>query len=74
MKVVVKVIAAGVNLVDTYIRSGGFYTVPELPFTLGKDGAGIVPELGAGVTNFKVCKLDASNYFSEISVNYLVAT
>ncbi|GFW73124.1 quinone oxidoreductase [Trichonephila clavipes] len=52
--VVVKVIAAGVNPVDTYIRSGGFYTVPELPFTLGKDGAGIVHELGADVTNFKV--------------------
>lgn len=52
--VVVKVIAAGVNPVDTYIRSGCFYTVPELPFTLGKDGAGIVYELGAGVTDFKV--------------------
>ncbi|GFT34699.1 quinone oxidoreductase [Nephila pilipes] len=52
--VVVKVIAAGVNPVDTYIRAGGFYVVPDLPFTLGKDGAGIIHELGPGVTSFKV--------------------
>ncbi|GBM88588.1 Quinone oxidoreductase [Araneus ventricosus] len=52
--VVVKVVAAGVNPVDTYIRAGLFSYGPELPYTPGKDGAGIVHEVGEGVTKFKV--------------------
>jgi len=53
-EVLVRVHAAGVNPVDTYIRAGHF--APEtykLPFILGADSAGVVEEVGAGVTRFK---------------------
>ncbi|MCH8978648.1 MAG: zinc-binding dehydrogenase, partial [Armatimonadetes bacterium] len=50
--VLVKVLAAGVNRLDHYIREGTI--VPELPFPhiLGADAAGEVAELGEGVTGF----------------------
>lgn len=52
-KVLVRVKAAGVNPVDTYIREGTFsYTFP-VPFTPGKDGAGVVEEVGEGVSSVK---------------------
>ena len=43
----VTVLAAGVNFIDTYHRTG-LYPV-ELPFTPGLEGAGIVMEVGEGV-------------------------
>jgi NADPH2:quinone reductase len=46
--------SAGVNPVDTYIRSGIHDVKPDLPYTPGQDGAGIVEEVGDGVKNFKV--------------------
>jgi NADPH:quinone reductase-like Zn-dependent oxidoreductase len=46
-QVLVKVGAAGVNPVDTYIRGGGFPALGEPPFTLGWDVAGTV-ESGEG--------------------------
>jgi len=46
--------AAGVNPVDTYIRSGAFTRLPELPYVPGYDGAGVVEQLGEGVQQFKV--------------------
>lgn len=49
----VKVKAAGVNPVDTYIRSGSYAMKPPLPFTPGFDAAGIVDALGDGVTRVK---------------------
>lgn len=49
-EVLVQVKAAGVNPVDTYIREGQHATTPPLPFTPGKDGAGIVESVGKGVT------------------------
>jgi len=39
---------AGVNFIDVYQRTGR-YNVP-MPFTPGNEGAGIVEEIGAGVT------------------------
>ena len=42
----VRIEAAGVNFIDVYQRSGQ-YRVP-LPFTLGREGAGVVEALGAG--------------------------
>jgi NADPH2:quinone reductase len=48
--VLVRLHAAGVNPVDTYIRSGNYARLPELPYTPGTDGAGRVEALGAGVT------------------------
>ena len=49
----VKIEAAGVNPVDTYVRSGSFGYSPELPYTPGADGAGIVEEAGPGVTKVR---------------------
>jgi NADPH2:quinone reductase len=48
-QVVVSVMAAGVNPVDTYIRSGNYGRLPELPYTPGSDGAGVVFVVGPGV-------------------------
>lgn len=53
-QVVVRIQAAGVNPVDTYIRAGAYARKPELPYTPGIDGAGIVEQVGAAVTQFKV--------------------
>lgn len=52
-QILVKIEAAGVNPVDTYIRSGNHVTAPNLPFTPGKDGAGIVESVGGKVTKVK---------------------
>ena len=52
-QVLVKVMAAGVNPVDTYVRSGNHAQAPKVPFTPGKDAAGIVEKIGDGVTRFK---------------------
>ena len=52
-QVLVRIKAAGVNPVDTYIRSGVYAQKPSLPYTPGKDGAGIVEKTGANVSKFK---------------------
>jgi NADPH:quinone reductase len=44
--------AVGLNFIDTYNR-GGIYPVP-MPTVLGNEAAGIVEELGPGVTDLKV--------------------
>ena len=44
----VKLEAIGVNPVETYLRSGNYTRRPELPWTPGTDGAGVVVEAGAG--------------------------
>src|SRR5215212_1491206 len=49
-QVLVRVRAAGVNPVDTYIRSGVHAVKPKLPYTPGLDAAGEVEAVGAGVT------------------------
>lgn len=54
LKVLVKLYAAGVNPVDTYIRSGSYARKPTLPYTPGADGAGVVKSVGDGVLDFKV--------------------
>jgi NADPH2:quinone reductase len=53
-QVVVRVRAAGVNPVDTYIRAGAYARRPELPYTPGSDAAGVVEEVGEGVRGVKV--------------------
>jgi NADPH2:quinone reductase len=46
----VRLHAVGVNPADTYIRTGTYaFFKPELPYTPGFDGAGVVDEVGAGV-------------------------
>lgn len=49
-ELLVEVAAAGVNFIDTYLRSGTYPT--PLPFTLGKEGAGRVLAAGEGVDGF----------------------
>ncbi len=48
-QVLVRMMAAGVNPVETYIRAGTYAKLPTLPFTPGSDGAGVVESVGAGV-------------------------
>ncbi|HYO63553.1 MAG TPA: NADPH:quinone reductase [Pyrinomonadaceae bacterium] len=52
-QVVVRVRAAGVNPVDTYVRAGVYARLPELPYTPGSDAAGLVEEVGEGVRTVK---------------------
>ncbi|HEV7698966.1 MAG TPA: NADPH:quinone reductase [Pyrinomonadaceae bacterium] len=52
-QVLVKVEAIGVNPVETYIRSGTYPSVPPLPYTPGKDAAGVVEAVGQDVTRWK---------------------
>lgn len=52
-QVVVRVHAAGINPVDTYIRSGTYAVKPPLPYTPGIDGAGEIAAVGADVTNLR---------------------
>jgi len=48
----VRVAAAGVNYIDTYMRTGLYKT--SLPFTMGREGAGVVTAVGSAVTDVKV--------------------
>ncbi len=48
-EVLVRVHAAGVNPVDTYIRSGAHAVRPARPCTPGRDAAGVVAAAGEGV-------------------------
>ena len=50
----VKLAAAGVNPLDTKLRATPAYHPDKLPAILGCDGAGVVEEIGAQVTRFKV--------------------
>jgi len=52
-QVVVRIRAAGVNPVDTYIRSGNYAMLPTLPYVPGNDCAGVIETVGQGVTRFK---------------------
>ncbi len=52
-EVLVKIEAAGINPVDTYLRSGIHAKAPKLPYTPGKDGAGTVESIGEAAKKFK---------------------
>jgi len=51
-EVLVKIEAAGVNFIDTYLREGR-YPAP-LPFIPGQEAAGVVAALGDGVSGFAI--------------------
>ncbi|CAC9975325.1 zinc-dependent alcohol dehydrogenase family protein [Flavobacterium panici] len=54
-EVLVKIHASGVNPIDNKIRLGlSPYASPVLPAVLGTDLAGVIEEIGEGVTEFKV--------------------
>ena len=52
-QVLMKVKSVGVNPMDTYIRAGAYADKPSLPFTPGKDCAGVVEVVGSDVSKFK---------------------
>jgi NADPH2:quinone reductase len=52
-QVAVRIHAAGVNPVETYIRSGQYVHKPPLPWTPGFDGAGVIDAVGKGVAQFR---------------------
>ncbi len=45
--------AIGLNFIDTYHRSG-LYPLPQLPHAIGTEAAGVVEELGPGVSGLKL--------------------
>jgi NADPH:quinone reductase len=51
-EVLVRIHAIGINPVETYIRAGTYARLPELPYTPGNDGAGVVEQVGSDVTEF----------------------
>ena len=53
-QVVISVKAAGVNFPDLLVIQNKYQFKPPLPFSPGGEVAGIVKEVGAGVTNVKV--------------------
>jgi NADPH:quinone reductase len=52
-QVLVRIRGGGVNPVETYIRAGKYARLPQLPYTPGNDGAGVVEQVGSDVTEFK---------------------
>ncbi len=50
-EVLVRVRGSGVNFIDIYLREGRYKA--DLPFINGQEGAGVVAEVGRGVTEFK---------------------
>jgi len=52
-QILVRIRAAGVNPVETYIRSGVYARKPSLPYVPGSDGAGEVEAVGAEIKNWK---------------------
>jgi NADPH2:quinone reductase len=47
-EVLVRVGAAGVNPVDTYVRAGAYSKLPALPYTPGSDAGGLIETIGPG--------------------------
>jgi NADPH2:quinone reductase len=52
-EILVRIHAAGVNPVETYIRAGTYPRKPQLPYTPGSDGAGVVAAVGADSNGIK---------------------
>ncbi len=53
-QVLLRVRAAGVNPVDTYIRAGRYAHMPAMPYIPGGDAAGVIEAVGKDVTAVKV--------------------
>ncbi|ALL68367.1 Quinone oxidoreductase [Paraburkholderia caribensis MBA4] len=53
-QVLIKVLAAGVNRLDHYLRAGAITQDLALPHVLGSDAVGTVEALGEGATRFQV--------------------
>ncbi|MEG3894487.1 MULTISPECIES: zinc-dependent alcohol dehydrogenase family protein [unclassified Microcoleus] len=53
-EVLVRLRAAGINPIDTKLRSRGTFYPEKIPHVLGCDGAGVVEAVGAAVQSFQV--------------------
>jgi NADPH2:quinone reductase len=53
-EVVVRIRAAGVNPVETYMRAGVYPRKPSLPYTPGADGAGTIEAVGKDAVRFPI--------------------
>ncbi|MGQ4645977.1 zinc-binding dehydrogenase [Lyngbya aestuarii] len=53
-EMLVRLHAAGINPIDTKLRSRGTFYPEEMPAILGCDGAGVVEAVGSGVKRFRV--------------------
>jgi NADPH2:quinone reductase len=53
-EVLVRLRAAGINPIDTKLRSRGTFYPEKTPHVLGCDGAGVVEAVGGGVQSFQV--------------------
>src|SRR5215813_12767242 len=51
--VLIKILAAGINRLEHYLREGSYSRSLKLPHVLGSDAAGEVAAVGAGVTGFR---------------------
>jgi NADPH2:quinone reductase len=51
-EILVEQTAAGINFIDVYFRTG-VYPSARMPFVLGKEGVGVVAEVGEGVERFR---------------------
>lgn len=71
-QVLVRIAAVGINFVDIYIRRGNYDRPGKLPYTPGKEGAGIVEEVGEGVKGFKagdrVCFIHDAPTYAEMAL------
>jgi len=52
-EILVRIMAAGLNPVDTKLRANGLYFADGLPAILGCDGSGVVEQVGKHVTRFE---------------------
>jgi NADPH2:quinone reductase len=53
-ELLVRMKAIGLNFADIYRRKGNYHLAGNPPYILGYEGAGIVEQVGAGITNLKV--------------------
>lgn len=73
-QVVVSMKAAGVNFPDSLIIQGRYQVKPTMPFSPGSELAGVVKEVGTGVTNVKagdavIAYAGYGGYAEEIAVD-----
>ncbi|MBD2341926.1 zinc-dependent alcohol dehydrogenase family protein [Calothrix sp. FACHB-156] len=52
-ELLVRLVAAGINPIDTKLRQRGTFYPEQMPAVLGCDGAGVVEAVGAGVQRFR---------------------
>jgi NADPH:quinone reductase len=52
-ELLVRLVAAGINPIDTKLRQRGTFYPQQMPAILGCDGAGVVEAVGAGVQRFR---------------------